>query len=613
VDTNPAGLKVLGANTIEEAIGRKDSEFLSPEMFARLLAVTRRMKASGKPITEEVHYDANDRYYLTTFIPLGADHFFNTSVDVTETKRAQRAMAENFEAARQRAEEVERLMDIIPSAIWVSHDPECRIITGNRTADLFYESGPGENVSAGSAFGGDQDTKRRFYYDGRELMPEELPMQEAAAKGISVINSELEVVAPSGRRMTILGSASPLRNPEGKVRGAIAAFVDITSRKNQERELEISKGRLEAIIGQMPVGIIVTESKTGKVLFANEEIQRIYRMKFSPTDIQGFDDYRKIPRYHLDGRRYEIREYPFVRSLMGEVIKNDLAEMIMTDGSEVFISSSSAPVYDSRGTIVASVALSIDVTEQVKTQRERDKLVAELERHSEKLRRSNTELQQFAYVASHDLQEPLRMVTAYLSLLEKRYGDQLEGQAKEYMSYAMEGGMRARDLVRDLLEISRVESQAKPMSMTDMKTVLDKVCDNLAIQIKEENATIVTDVLPEVMADDAQMIVLFQNLISNAIKFHGAEGPMVKVSCESIGDQCQFSIKDNGIGIDPQYKDKIFVIFQRLHSRVEYEGTGIGLAIAKKIVERHGGRIWFESQIGQGTTFYFTIPKRGKA
>jgi len=255
----------------------------------------------------------------------------------------------------------------------------------------------------------------------------------------------------------------------------------------------------------------------------------------------------------------------------------------------------------------------LDVTEQVKTQRERDKLVAELERHSEKLRRSNTELQQFAYVASHDLQEPLRMVTAYLSLLEKRYGDQLEGQAKEYMSYAMEGGMRARDLVRDLLEISRVESQAKPMSMTDMKTVLDRVCDNLAIQIKEENATIVRDVLPEVMADDAQMTVLFQNLISNAIKFHGAEVPTVKVSCESIGDQCQFSIKDNGIGIDPQFKDKIFVIFQRLHSRVEYEGTGIGLAIAKKIVERHGGRIWFESQIGQGTTFYFTIPKGGKA
>ncbi|HEY3420262.1 MAG TPA: ATP-binding protein [Methanomassiliicoccales archaeon] len=613
VDANPAALEALKIETIEQLKGKQRSGTPSHNMAGISLDNVRKMREAGNAITQETHFDANNRDYLMSIMPLGKDYVITTSVDITETKRAQRALAENYESARQRAEEVERLMDIIPSAIWVAHDPECRIITGNRAADRFYESSPGENVSAGTISGGEQDTKRRFYRDGLELMPEELPMQEAAGKGIAVINSELEVVTPSGRRLTILGSATPLLNPEGKVRGAISAFVDITLRKKQERELEETKGRLEAIIGQMPVGIIVTEAKTGKVLFANEEVQNIYKLGFSMTDIQGFNEYRRMARYHLDGRPYETSEYPFVRSLMGDVIKNDLAELKMKNGSEVFISSSSAPVYDSKGAIVASVALSIDVTQQVGVQRERDRLLTELQRHSEKLRRSNTELQQFAYVASHDLQEPLRMVTAYLSLLQKKFGDRLEGQAKEYMAYAMEGGMRARDLVRDLLEISRVESQGKQMSFTDMNEVLAKVCDSLAIQIKEEKATISNSDLPTVMADDAQMTILFQNLISNAIKFHGKEVPNVQVTYESDDDEWKFSVKDNGIGIDPLFKDKIFVIFQRLHSRVEYEGTGIGLAIAKKIVERHGGRIWFESQVGQGTTFYFTIPKESRA
>jgi PAS domain S-box-containing protein len=608
VDANPAALKALGV-TIGQVKGKRQDEFLSYDTESTGLADIRKIREIGGPIVRETHFNLTDRDYLTTVIPLGEDYIITTSVDITETKQAQRALAENYEAARQRAEEVERLMDIIPSAIWVSHDPECRVIIGNIAADRFYEASPGENVSAGLASGGEVDTTRRFFKEGRELSPEELPMQEAAFKGRQIINSELEVVTPSGRTITILGSATPLLNPEGKVRGAIAAFVDITDRKKQEQELEEIKGRLEAIIGQMPVGIIVTEARTGKVLFANEEIQRIYQTGFNLTDIHGFNEYRRMSRYHLDGRQYETDEYPFVRALKGEVIRNEVALLKKRDGSDVYISSSSAPVYDRKGSIMASVALSIDVTEQVKVQRERDRLLTELERHSDKLMRSNTELQQFAYVASHDLQEPLRMVTAYLGLLQKKFGDQLEGQAKEYMAYAMEGGLRARDLIRDLLEISRVGSQGKEKAPTDMNVVIANACDNLSIQIKDENATITKGGLPVVMADDAQMTVLLQNLISNAVKFHGKEAPVVEISAQDEGDEWRFSVKDNGIGIDPQFKDKIFIIFQRLHSRIEYEGTGIGLAIAKKIVERHGGRIWFESQPGQGTTFYFTIPK----
>jgi len=474
-------------------------------------------------------------------------------------------------------------------------------------ANAFYEAEVGENVSATTV-----PEARRFYSQGIELKPEELPMQQAASKGLEIRDSELEVWTPSGKRLTILGSASPLLNSRKEVRGCISSFVDITQRKNQERELEETKGRLEAIIGQMPVGIIVTEAGSGKVLFANEETQNIYGLGFSLTDIKGFDEYNRLGRHHLDGELYQTDEYPFVRSLNGEVVRNELSEIVRTDGSKGYISSSSAPVYDFRGAIVASVGLSIDVTMQVRVQRERDRLLAELEEHSRKLQRSNAELQQFAYVASHDLQEPLRMVTAYLSLIEKRYGNRLDGNAREYMDYAIEGGLRAKDLVRDLLEISRIESQAKPMTVTDMNGVMDTVSSNLSVQIAEEHATVSHDQMPNVIADEAQMTILLQNLISNGIKFHGDGNPRVHVSCENKNDRWLFAVEDNGIGIDPQFKDKIFVIFQRLHSRDEYEGTGIGLAIAKKIVERHGGRIWFESLAGEGTTFFFTIPKGGR-
>jgi signal transduction histidine kinase len=232
-----------------------------------------------------------------------------------------------------------------------------------------------------------------------------------------------------------------------------------------------------------------------------------------------------------------------------------------------------------------------------------------LKKNADELRRSNEDLRQFAYVASHDLQEPLRMVTVYLSLLETNYRGRLDDRAQQYLDFAVGGGMRARELIRDLLDYTRIESRAKPTRPVSMEEVMDTVTDHLSVQAGEENAVITRDPLPCIVADDVQMANLLQNLISNAIKFHGKEAPRVHVSSVDKGTEWLFSVRDNGIGIDPQYREKIFVIFQRLHSGAEYPGTGIGLAIAKKIVERHGGKLWFESEPGKGSTFYFTVPK----
>ncbi len=227
---------------------------------------------------------------------------------------------------------------------------------------------------------------------------------------------------------------------------------------------------------------------------------------------------------------------------------------------------------------------------------------------NEDLVRSNRELEQFAYVASHDLQEPLRMVSSFTQLLSQRYKDKLDSDANEFIKYAVDGAMRMQTLINDLLEYSRVETRGNNPEPIDMKTILVHTMTNLSMRIKEKSALITNDELPVVFADERQMLQLFQNLITNALKFCN-NSPQVHISSKEEPDHFIFSVRDNGIGIEPQYFEKIFQIFQRLHGRDEYGGNGIGLAICRRIVERHGGKIWLESKPGKGTVFYFTIIK----
>ncbi len=233
-------------------------------------------------------------------------------------------------------------------------------------------------------------------------------------------------------------------------------------------------------------------------------------------------------------------------------------------------------------------------------------------RQRQELALSNAELQQFAYIASHDLQEPLRMITSYLQLLERRYKDQLDESANDFINYAVDGATRMKTLINDLLTYSRVETRGKTFEQVNCNESLEQAIANLKLAIGETQATVISDPLPEIAADRTQMIQLFQNLISNALKFRSAEPPLIYLSAQSHSEQWLFRVQDNGIGIEPQYVDRIFVIFQRLHNRAEYPGTGIGLAICKKIVERHGGKIWVESCPGKGSTFCFTVPDQSQ-
>jgi light-regulated signal transduction histidine kinase (bacteriophytochrome) len=261
------------------------------------------------------------------------------------------------------------------------------------------------------------------------------------------------------------------------------------------------------------------------------------------------------------------------------------------------------PVRQSDGSVREWIGACTDITD-----RKRAELA--LVQKTNELIRSNSQLQQFAYVASHDLQEPLRAVATFTKMLGERYLGKLDADADEFIGFAVDGARRAQSLINDLLAFSRVEARPVASAPSACETVLENTLSDLRTAIEETGARVTHDPLPVVLANESQIGQLFRNLVGNALKFHGAEPPCVHVSAEQMADTWRFSVRDNGIGIDPEYAEDIFVIFRRLNTAAEYPGTGIGLAIAKKIVERHRGRIWVESEPGKGATFYFTIPVR---
>jgi PAS domain S-box-containing protein len=334
-----------------------------------------------------------------------------------------------------------------------------------------------------------------------------------------------------------------------------------------------------------------------KIISANRNFYKTF--KVTPGDTIG------CFIYDLGNKQWDI---PKLRELLEEILPNkdafddfEVAHYFQEIGHKIMLLNARQIYRKDIGVKMILLAIE-DITERKQVETRLMGAMADLER-------SNKDLEQFAYVASHDLQEPLRMVASYTQLLAQHYDGRLDEKAKKFMDYAVDGAVRMQRLINDLLTYSRIGTQGKPLETTDTHTLLGEAISNLATLIAEKRAIITNDDLPTVRADASQLMQVFQNLISNSIKFQGENVPHIHVSAQEKGREWVFAVRDNGIGIEKQYADRVFVIFQRLHTRQEYPGTGIGLAVCKRIVERHGGRIWFESEPGKGSTFFFTLTK----
>jgi PAS domain S-box-containing protein len=386
---------------------------------------------------------------------------------------------------------------------------------------------------------------------------------------------------------------SPLESAEGTL--VTAAIRNISVRKAAEVHLAQMEGRYRGLLEAAPDAMVVVNTD-GEIVLLNVQAEKQF-------------GYR---RDELLGQKVtNIIPVGFAERLIADDLrsaKDALAQQIGTgielialrkDKTEFPIELMLSPLKNADGTLVTAAIRDITARRTAE---------ANLLLKVKELNRSNEELGQFAYIASHDLQEPLRMVASYTQLLSRRYKGKLDADADEFIAFAVDGASRMQRLIQDLLTYSRIGTKGKDLRNTSSEEALQQALVNLRGAIEEKGALVTHDLLPAVMADEMQLTQLFQNLVGNAIKYQNSGVPRIHIAAvKNGGKQWIFSVKDNGLGIDPQYFERIFGMFQRLHKREEFAGTGIGLAICKKIVERHGGHISVESQVGQGSTFRFAL------
>jgi PAS domain S-box-containing protein len=604
----------------EEQLGYRWLEQLHPEDRDKTVAEWMEKVKTGESFDMEFRIRRNDgiyHWFKTRAVPMRDSDgsivkWFGSNTDFEEIKKAEEQL-KNF------SKELEQKVD-------------------ERTKELQISTKKLDETSSIARVGGwELDLKKNEMYwsdlvkqihevdpdyhptlrDGINFfVPEAVPVISEAMKNTinegEPFNIELQLLTArkNVKWVRIVGKAYRENDEIVKIGGM---FQDINERKLAEIEslrkseqLQMLSNELENIIDSIP-GLVFYKDTNNRYIRVNKYICDAHKM--SKKQLEGLSLNDLYPKEQAQA--YYEDDLQVIRSHQSKI-------NIDEPWGDRWVSTSKIPYLNETGEVIGVIGVSMDVTERRLAEEElknhRDHLeelvnerTSELDNAIIDLKRSNQELEQFAYVASHDLQEPLRMVSSYTQLLERRYKDLLDQDAKDFIFFAVDGANRMQHLINDLLDYSRVTTRGKPFVKVDLSTVLGHAINNLQKKIQETGALIVNEDLPFVYGDEVQLVRVFQNLLDNAIKFRGTVPPRISISSKTVDDKVQISISDNGIGIDKIYTDRVFTIFQRLHNKIEYPGTGIGLAICKRTIERHGGKIWFESEPGKGTTFIFTL------
>lgn len=519
----------------------------------------------------------------------GVKYLLVLSEDITERIRTEKALKES--EARFRS-----LYENSFDAILLTK-PDGSIIAANPAAQKMFDMTEEEIVRA-----------------GREGIVVDVQVdhfvKERAEKG--KVQMELIHKRKDSSTFTAEVTSSLFTDADGTIK-ASTIIRDITKRKKLEDDLRQARDYLEErvqertnelniTINSIADGVVIYDRK-GDIVQINEVAQKYYENICLDSKDNLKERVEKYSWFFSDGTPVTAKNVPISRALQGEVVKD--VDLYLKDLSSFkWLTASAVPLYDNEGSLFGGVLTFNDTTDRKMAEKKLNEAL-------DGLKRSNDELQQFAYVSSHDLQEPLRTIASFTQLLERRYKNKLDSDADEFIEYIVDAAIRMKQQIQDLLEYSRVTTAGDEFKQVHTDSILDHAINNLKSSIDENSAEIIHDPLPDVIADGDQLIRVFQNLISNAIKYRKPdESPKVHISAyfDKKSNEYVFSVQDNGIGIDEQYLDRIFRIFQRLHTREDYHGTGIGLAVVKRVIDRHCGRVWVESKLGEGSTFYFTIP-----
>ncbi|MGH8766132.1 MAG: sensor histidine kinase [Burkholderiales bacterium] len=479
----------------------------------------------------------------------------------------------------------QELIDILPVPVFIKAR-DGRYLAVNRAWEEFFGI-------ARETFVGQQVVD--LYPGAPWVAAEHQAMDDQLWKAHGSQSYEIKIATRGGPRSTIYHKVT-FPGADGEVAGLMGTIIDVTGRKRAKRALRESEERFRQTFELAGSGIAHVDLQ-GRFQRVNRSLARI--LGYAAEELVG----RTVKEVsHPDDRNLTDTGRGDLRAGASESAHFE-KRYLRKDGATVWVDLTVALVRDGEGRPLYEIAVFEEITERKLAEQ------ALREAHDE-LARSNAELEQFAYVASHDLQEPLRMVASYTQLLGKRYGERLDGDAQEFMAFIVDGAARMKQLIEDLLAYSRLGTRGRNLAPVSLEAMLKRALANLRAALEETGAAVTSDLLPEVTADESQLVQLLQNLIGNALKFRGQASPRIHVGCSSNENDWEIAVRDNGIGIEPQYFERIFMVFQRLHDKGEYPGTGIGLAICKKVVDRHGGRIWVESQPGGGTSFHFTLPKK---